>query len=317
MKAIVTTQYGDAEVLLPQDVVRPVVEDDDVLVQICAASVNPIDWKVRKGEFKFLTGRTPPRILGNDYAGIVVDVDKCVTSYRPGDEVWGFVEAFDRGTYAEFVAVKEEEMGPKPARLSFEEAASLPTVGLTAYQALVHEAGLEEGDHILINGASGGVGLAAVQIAKALGATVTGVCSTRNIQITRDMGADDVIDYTREDVLGCRSCYDVFFDVVSNKSFGQAKDTLKPGGVYVRTLPSFESLALAPVINLFSTKKVRTLDCKASAEDLATLREMADVGTLAPVIENVYRLEDVREAHRRSETGRVVGKLVLEIISSR
>ncbi|MEJ2365604.1 MAG: NAD(P)-dependent alcohol dehydrogenase [Deltaproteobacteria bacterium] len=273
MKAIITSKYGSVEVLQPQDVARPIIADDEILVQVHACSVNPIDWKVRRGDFKILTGRKPPRILGEDYAGIVAEVGSKITRYQPGDAVWGFVETFKRGTYAEFVKVKAEEIGPKPENLSFEETACLPLVGLTAYQALIQGGRLKKGDHILINGASGGVGLAGVQIAKARGCKVTGVCSTNNLQ-----------------------------------------RTLKPGGIYVRTLPSFESLILGPLLNLIRAKKVRVLDCKASAKDLAILRDLVENGNLVPIIEKVYPLEQVRAAHTRSETGRVVGKLVLKVV---
>lgn len=314
MQAIVTNKYGDVEVLQPQDVEKPVIKNDEILVQIHACSVNPIDWKVRSGDFKILTGRKPPKILGGDYAGIVAEVGSQITQYQPGDAVWGFVETFKRGTYAEFVKVKAEEIGPMPKNLSFEEAASLPLVGLTAYQALVYAGRLKKGYHILVNGCSGGVGLAAMQIAKALGGKVTGVCSTNNLQLARKMGANDVIDYTKQDVLKCLGIYDIFFDVVANKSFSQAKMTLKPAGIYIRTLPSFEAMVLGPLINVVSAKKVKTMDCKASAKDLALLKEMVEDGKLVPLIEKVYPLDQVHTAHRRSETGRVVGKLVLKVI---
>lgn len=313
MKAIITRKYGGIEVLEYQEVENPVLKENEILVQVYACSVNPIDWKVRKGDFKIITGIKPPKILGNDYAGIVAEVGAQVTKYKPGDAVWGFVEAFNRGTYAEFVKVKEEEIGPKPQTLSFEEAASIPLVGLTAYQAFIYTAQLKKGDHIIVNGSSGGVGLAAVQIAKALECKVTGVCSTKNLQLTKEMGADEAIDYTKESVLQYRQRYDIFFDVVANQSFSQAKVTLKSGGTYVRTLPSFRTMILGPLLNPFGAKKAKTMDCKPSAGDLAMLKQMVESGKLIPVIEKVYPLEQVQEAHIRSESGRVVGKLVLNV----
>lgn len=314
MKAIVTSEYGGVEVLKPQEVAKPVIKDDEILVQVHACSVNPIDWKVRRGDFKILTGLKPPRILGGDYAGVVAEVGRQVTAHKVGDAVWGFIEAFNRGTYAEFVKVKEAEIGPMPKNLSFAEAASIPLVGLTAYQGLVYVGRLKKGDHILINGCSGGVGLAGVQIAKALECQVTGVCSTKNLQLARKMGADEVIDYTKQDVLKSEEMYDIFFDVVANQSFSQAKITLKPGGIYVRTLPSFESMILGPLLNVFSAKKVKVMDCKARAKDLATLKEMVENGWLVPLVEKVYPFNQVQAAHARSETGRVVGKLVLQMV---
>jgi NADPH:quinone reductase-like Zn-dependent oxidoreductase len=314
MRAVVTQQYGDVDVLNVQEVERPTIGKDEILVRVHACSVNPIDWKVRQGNFRILTGLRPPHILGGDYAGVVVEVGRKITAYQPGDAVWGFVDTFQRGTYAEFVAVREEEIGPKPANLSFVEAAALPTVGLTAYQALLHYGHIREADHVLVNGSSGGVGLSAVQIARALGGRVTGVCSTRNLQTVMAMGADDVIDYTRKDLFNGGPNYDIFFDVVSNRSFKQARTKLKPSGIYVRTLPSLQSMVLGPFVNLVSAQKVKAFDCKASAQDLAALRQMVEAGRLAPIIENVYRLDQVRTAHRRSETGHVVGKLVLQVV---
>ena len=314
MRAIVTQQYGDVDVLNVREIERPSIRGDEILVRVHACSVNPIDWKVRKGDFRILTGLKPPRILGSDYAGVVVEVGHRITAYRPGDAVWGFVDTFQRGTYADFVVVKAEEIGPKPANLSFVEAASLPTVGLTAYQALVHYGRMRKADHVLINGSSGGVGLSAVQIARALGGRVTGVCSTRNLQTVMAMGADDVIDYTRQDIFNDGPSYDIFFDVVSNQSFTRARTRLKPSGIYVRTLPSLQSMVLGPFVNLVSARKVKVFDCKASARDLATLRQIVEAGSLVPVIENVYRLDQVRVAHQQSETGHVVGKLVIQIV---
>lgn len=313
MKAIITSNYGGVEVLQHKDVVKPVITDNEILVQIHACSVNPVDWKVRRGDFKILTGWNPPKILGGDYAGVVAEVGQQVTTYAPGDAVWGFVETFKRGTYAEFVKVKTKEIGPKPQNLSFEEAASLPLVSLTAYQALVYSGKLKKGDHVLINGASGGVGLAAIQISKALGSTVTGVCSSKNLTLVKEMGADEIIDYTKQNVLNHKEQYDIFFDVVANKSFAQAKRTLKPGGIYIRTLPSFETIVLGSLLNPFRDKKAKIMDCKASSKDLAVLEEMAENDKLVPLIEKIYPLEQIREAHTRSETGHTVGKLVLKV----
>jgi NADPH:quinone reductase-like Zn-dependent oxidoreductase len=314
MQAVVTRQYRDVDVLNIQEVKRPTIGEGEILVRVYACSVNPIDWKVRRGDFRILTGLRPPRILGGDYAGVVVEVGSGITAYQPGDEVWGFIDTFQRGTYAEFVAVKAQEIGPKPTNLSFVEAAALPTVGLTAYQALLHYGRMSETDHVLVNGSSGGVGLSAVQIAHVLGGRVTGVCSTRNLRTVMAMGADDIIDYTRQDLFNGGPDYDIFFDVVSNRSFAQARTKLKPSGIYVRTLPSLHSLVLGPFVNLVRAQKVKVFDCKASAQDLAALRQMVEVGSLVPVIENVYRLDQVRAAHRRSETGHVVGKLVLQVV---
>jgi NADPH:quinone reductase-like Zn-dependent oxidoreductase len=318
MKAIITDKYGGAEVLTLQEVERPAIKDDEILVRVHACSVNPIDWKVRRGDLKIMTGIIrPPKILGRDYAGVVDEVGGRVTHYKAGDAVWGFVGSLKRGTYAEFAGVKEGEIGLKPENLSFEEASSIPLAGTAAYQALVYSGRLKKGDHVLVNGCSGGVGLAALQIAKALECKVTGVCSTGNLDLARKMGADEVIDYTTHDVLANKGAYDIFFDVVANKSFSRAKVTLKPGGTYVSTVPTPKSMVLGPLINMLGSKKGKNLLSKASAKDLAVLKEMVENRKLVPVIEKVYPLDQVdqvQEAHTRSETGRVVGKLVLKVV---
>lgn len=314
MKAIVTNKYGSVDVLEYQEVEKPAIKNDEILVQVHACSVNPVDWKIRRGDVKWLTGRKPPRILGGDYAGVVAEAGKGVRGYKAGDAVWGMVHAFKGGTYAEYVKVKKEEICLKPENLSFEEASSIPLVGLTAYQSLICKGRLKKGDHILVNGCSGGVGLAGLQIAKALECKVTGVCSTSNLQLAQKAGADYVIDYTKEDVFKSKVMYDIFFDAVAKKSFSQAKTILKEGGTYVTTVPSLQSLVLGPFTNMVSTRKVKTIFVKPSTKDLAILKEIVEDGKLVPVVEKVYPLNGVREAHTRSETGRVVGKLVLKVV---
>lgn len=313
MNAIVTHEYGSVEVLNVQDVERPKITDDEILIRVHACSVNPVDWKIRRGDVKVLTGRKPPSILGGDYAGIVAEVGSQITGYKTGDAVWGMVNAFKGGTYAEFLKVNNGEIGLKPENLSFEEAASLPLVGLTAYQALVYQGRLRKGCHVMINGCSGGVGLAGLQIARALECRVTGVCSTKNLELAKNMGADRVIDYTRENIHKEKNAYDIFFDAVGNQSFLNVRAALTSGGTYVSTLPTFQTLILGPMMNIISTKKMKKVLVKPNAKDLAILREMAENGRLVAVIEKIYPLDRVREAHQRSETGRVVGKIVLKV----
>jgi len=313
MKAVTTTQYGGVDVLRLQEIKNPVIEKDEILIKIHAASVNPIDWRVRKGSYKFLTGRRPPTILGNDFAGIVVDIGNDISTYKIGEAVWGFVEAFDRGTYAEYVKVREQEISRMPNNLNFEEAASIPTVGLTAYQALMKLGNLQPDNFVLINGCSGGVGTAAIQIAKAAGAKVFGVASTKNLDYAKKLGTDFPIDYTKSDVLSFTNCYDIFFDVASNKTFFQARDTLKKNGIYILALPSIQSMIFSPLINLLSSKKFKTFDCKSNTDDLLALKELVENNMLLPVIENTYSLEQIRDAHTKSESGHVVGKLVIKI----
>jgi len=313
MKAIITQKYSDVEVLEQQEVEKPAIQDNEVLVRVNAFSVNPVDWKIRRGDLKLLIGRRPPRILGGDYAGVAAEVGKQITDFKIGDEVFGMVNAFKGGTYAEFVRVKKAEIAPKPQNLNFEEAASIPLVSLTAYQSLVREGQLRQAHHVMVNGCSGGIGLSGVQIAKALGGGVTGVCSTKNLELAKEMGADQVIDYTKEDALKEKEAYDIFLDAVGNRSFSQAKTTLKRHGIYVTTLPSFQSMVLAPLINLLSSRKMKKILVTPSKRDLVVLKEMAESGKLVPVLEKVYPVDQIRQAHARSETRRVVGKIVVKI----
>ncbi len=314
MKAIITEKYGDVDVLGQQEVEKPAIKEDQILVRVHAFSINPVDWKIRRGDLKLLVGRRPPQILGGDYSGAVAEVGKQITNFKIGDEVFGMVNAFKGGTYAEFVSVKKEEIAPKPQNLNFEEAASLPLVSLTAYQSLVYKGQLQQGDHVMINGCSGGVGLSGLQIAKTLGGRVTGVCSTKNLELGKKMGADDIIDYSNEDVLKEKNAYDIFFDAVANRSFFQVKETLKPHGIYVTTLPSFQSILLGPLINVLGSKKLKKIMVAPRRKDLAVLKEMAENGKLVPVLEKVYSMDQIREAHTRSETGRVVGKVVVKVV---
>jgi NADPH:quinone reductase-like Zn-dependent oxidoreductase len=314
VKAIITEKYGDVDVLEQQEVEEPAIQEDKILVRVHSFSINPVDWKIRRGDLKLLVGRKPPKILGGDYTGIVAEVGKQIPSYKIGDEVFGMVNAFKGGTYAEFVRVKKEEIALKPLNLNFEEAASLPLVSLTAYQSLVQKGQLQPGHHVMINGCSGGVGLSGLQIAKALGSKVTGVCSVKNFEMAKKMGADHIIDYSKEDILKEKNVYDIFFDAVGNQSFSQVKETLKPHGIYVTTLPSFHSIVLGPLINLLGSKKLKKLLVSPRSKDLAVLKEMAENGKLVPVLEKVYSMDQIREAHSRSETGRVVGKIVVKVV---
>lgn len=319
MKAIVTTKYGSAEVLKIREVEKPKIKDNEILVNVKAFAINPVDWKVRRGDIKILTGRKPPKILGSDYSGIITELGRQVSKYKIGDEVYGNLHAFKGGAYAEFLSVNENFTCLKPENLSFEEAASLPIAALTSYQSLVHKGKVRKDDYVMINGCSGGVGIYGVQIAKALGCMVAGVCSTKNVETIKKIGVDNAIDYTKEDILKEKEAYDIFLDAVGNQSFSKVKDTLKSGGTYVTTLPSFEAFILAPFINVFSLKKIKKVMItpgKKCAEDLEVLKNMTESGKIIPIIEKIYPVDEIQEVHARSESGRAVGKLVIKGFSN-
>ena len=313
MKAVVTTAYGSEEVLKIQDVPDPSIGPDGILVKIHACSVNPIDWKIRKGDVKIVTGRKPPKILGGDYAGVVQEVGSAIADYRPGERVWGHINAVKGGAYAELIAVKAEDIGHMPASLSFEEAASVPLAGLTAYQALTKFGRLNSGHHVLVNGCSGGVGSMAVQFAKALGATVTGVVSTRNLDLAVKLGCDHVINYQTENVLAASAKYDIFFDAVGSEPFRLARKTLSVGGRYITTLPTPMLLFRSAVLNPFRSQKELSFLVKSSGSDLADIAKMVRSEKFVPIVDRVFDLENVKEAHRHSATGKAVGKIVLRV----
>jgi len=312
MKAVFYNRYGSPKVLEIGELEQPKINEDEVLVQAYASSVNPVDWKIRKGDMKIFTGKKFPKGVGADIAGKISALGKNVTEFKIDDEVYGKLGGFKGSAYAEYVVSKPEDLAPKPTNLDYNESASVPLAALIAYQALVNHGELTKGSRVLINGCSGGVGHLGVQIAKALGAEVTGVCSTKNVKLSKKLGADKVIDYTKENVTVNKEKYDIFFDAVANQSYGKIKPILNKNGRYVTTLPSV-GVILNSVTGLLSSKKAKMINAKSNPQDLQQITKWIEDGKVKPVIDKVYSLEDVREAHRHSETGRVVGKLVISI----
>ncbi len=313
MKAIVTTGYGFVGVLEIQEVPKPQISEDEILVEVRAASINPLDVKIRDGRFKMMTGRTPPKVLGVDYAGVVVEVGKEVSTFQVGDEVFGMLDGFRtrEGSYAEYIKAKPAGMSLKPKNLTFDEAASLPLVSLTAYQALVELGDLQGGEQVLINGATGGVGSAAVQIAKAFGAEVTAVCRSQNCYFAQELGASRVIDYTQEDPHRSERPYDVIFDTVGNLDFGRCKSILKEDGLYVSTDAPVSLLILSPLANLLRRKKMKILLSRPNGSMLKVIREMVEYGELKAHLFKRFIMDEIHDAHLLMEQGGFRGKLVL------
>ena len=324
MKAITQQKYGSPDVLELQEVDKPVVKDDQVLVRIQAASVNPLDWHFLRGTprlARLVMGLLKPKkkILGADIAGRVEAVGRNVTQFQPGDEVFG--DSFERGlgAFAEYVCVTENALVLKPTGTTFEEAAAVPVAALTALQALRDKGQIQPGQKVLINGASGGVGTFAVQIGKSFGAEVTGVCSTRNLDMVRSIGADQVIDYTQEDFTQNGQSYDLIIDAVGNRSVSDLKRTLSPKGTCV--IVGFSSLALlfqaiflGPVMSLIGSKKIGLMGTmKPNSKDLNILKELLDAGKVVPVIDRRYPLRQVAEAIRYLEEGHARGKVIITV----
>jgi NADPH:quinone reductase-like Zn-dependent oxidoreductase len=319
MKAVVHREYGSPDVLAVEELAKPSIGGDGVLVRVRAAAANPIDCRLMRGKPAFLramSGLSRPKDgrLGFDLAGEVESVGERVTRFGPGDEVFGC----SRGAFAEYVAAKEDALAPKPAGFSHEQAAALGVAALTALQALRDRGKLQSGQEVLINGASGGVGTFAVQIAKALGARVTGVCSTVNLDFVRGLGADEVIDYTREDFTRRSGRYDLLLDTAASRSPSDCKRVLRPGGVGVLVgAPhgSWPALAyvLAAVAASLRRPKVALFLARSDAEDLRVLKELGEAGKVVPVIDRTYPLGAAAEALRYLEQGHARGKVILTL----
>ena len=323
MKAIVIDRYGEPDVLRLEEVDKPVAGDGQVLVRVRASSINPYDWHFLTGRpklFRAAFGLLRPRhrILGADLAGQVEAVGPNVTRFVPGDEVYGLTTA---GAYAEYVAVAEAELAPRPVNLTFEQAAAVPLAGGTALQAIRDRGRVQPGQKVLINGASGGVGTFAVQIAKADGAEVTGVCSTGNVDLVRSIGADHVIDYTRDDFTSNSPRYDLLLDNVGNRSLSEYRRALQPKGMYLASHGQPEHTWLGPMLFLaraamlspFVGQTLTAFNARPRTEDLHTLKGLIEAGTLTPVIDRAYPLAEVPEAFRYLEQWHARGKVVITI----
>lgn len=324
MKAIVYHEYGPADVLKLAEVAKPAPKDDEVLIRIHATSVTTGDVNMRGFTFvprgfglisRLMFGYRRPNkaILGVEFAGEIEAVGKNVTLFKAGDQVFG-LDGAGIGAYAEYKCMPESGgLALKPAGLTYEEAAAIPNGALTALTFLKKLANLRPGQQILVNGASGSVGSAAVQIAKHLGAEVTGVCSAANASLVKSLGADHVIDYTREDFTRSGRVYDVIFDTVGKTSLAQCRNVLAPGGLFLASaggLPEFVQMLWT---SLVGGQKVLAGISSESAEDLALVKELVETGELRPVIDRRYPLEQTAEAHRYVDTGRKKGNVVITL----
>ncbi|MEU4332893.1 NAD(P)-dependent alcohol dehydrogenase [Nonomuraea dietziae] len=321
MKAIVYEKYGSADVLRYTDADKPSVGDDEVLVRVSAASINHGDLfamrgSPRLGRLAFGIGRPRQNVLGRAVAGTVDAAGRDVTRFKVGDEVFG--EVNQRG-FAEYVAAKQTLLAAKPAEVTFEQAATLPVAAETALRALRLGA-VAPGGKVLVNGASGGVGTFAVQLAKTLGAQVTGVCSTRNVDLVRSIGADHVIDYTREDVTRGKVLFDAVIDLVGNHRLSAFRRVLTPKGVYVSSsgnggpvLGPIPRLVAAALVSPFVSQRLRGLFATLDVEDLAHLAALVVAGRITPVIERTYPLCETPDAIRSLEAEHARGKIVLTV----
>jgi len=320
MKAIVYERYGSPDMLKLQEMPKPTPGAGEVLVKLHATALNAADWHMLRADpflVRFEAGLTAPkrRVLGADIAGQVEAVGAGVTQFRPGDEVYGEITSCGWGGFAEYVCARETCLAPKPANLTWEEAAAVPMAAMTALQALRDKANVQAGQSVLIHGAGGGVGTFAVQLAKVFGAEVTAVCGPRNIQRVRDLGADHVIDYTQQDFAQGGQQYDVILAVNGSRALTDYRRALRPGGQYVMiggsTGQMFQALLLGPLFSLAGGRKMGNLLAHVSQQDLIYLRDLIEAGRITPIIDRCYPLEQVPDAMRYLEEGHAGGKIVI------
>lgn len=313
MKAMVRRNYGSADALALQEIDAPTLADDEVLIRVHAASVNPLDWHFLRGTpfvIRLMGGLVRPKrkILGADVAGMVEAVGATVTRFQPGAET--FAECSQLGAFAEYVSVPEDRVVLKPANVTFEQAAAVPVAALTALQGLRDKGRIQPGHKVLINGAAGGVGAFAVQIAKSFGADVTGVCSTCNLEMVGSLGADQVIDYTREDFTQADARYDLVFDVFGNHSLSEYRRILNPEGAFVAAAGSLlRTLRIA----LIGRKRMVWFIADPNLDDMTFLRELLETGKVTPVIDRRYPLSELPDAIRYLEEGHAQGKVIITV----
>jgi NADPH:quinone reductase-like Zn-dependent oxidoreductase len=319
MKAIVYEEYGQPDVLHITEVAKPVPGDDEVLVKIHAVSINYVDWHVMTGKsilLRSMNGLFKPRkkILGDDIAGVVESVGPEVKHFKQGDAVFGICDA---GGFAEYRCLPETSLALKPTSMTFEQAAAIPTAGITALQGVRDQGQVQSDQKVLIIGASGGVGMYAIQVAKSLEAHVTGVCSSRKMDFVRSIGADQVIDYTKHDFTQIEAGYDFIFAIAGDQSVFEYQRALLPGGTLVcaggSTRQYFQALLLGPFISLYSGKKFKSMFGNPTREDYQVLIELFESGKLNPNIDKIFPLSEVPAAMRYYGEGNVTGKIVINV----
>ena len=320
-KAVVYREYGSPDVLHCEDVEKPSPGDDEVLIRIRAAAANPLDYHLMSGAFLMrpMTGLRKPKTTrpGVDFAGEVEAIGRNVARFRPGDAVYGAL----RGAFAEYGCALETRLALKPANLTFEQAAAIPVAGLTALQGLRDKGRLQPGQNVLINGAAGGVGTFAVQIAKSFGASVTGVCSTRNLDLVRSLGADHVVDYTRDDFTRSAQRYDLIFDCVGNHPFSACRRVMPPKGTFVaigvrpggRLMGPLPYLLKVFMSSPFVSQRVVFFIAKITTDDLAALNELIEANKVTPIVDRRYPLCETPEAIRYLKEGHARGKVVITV----
>ncbi len=312
MKKVIYNSYGNENVLEIIETPVPVPNDDQVLVKVKAVSVNPLDWKVRNGSMKMITGSKFPKEAGADFSGIIENAGASIKHFKKGDEVFGCLPAFKGGALAEYIVTAETAISHKPATISFEQASTLPVAGCTSYKIFDKFVEVKPGTEILINGASGGTGMYATQLAKLKGAIVTSVVSTRGVELVKKWGSDFVVDYKKESILDSKKLYDVVIDLSGKLPFAKAKHLMKPKSVYVTPVPIAKEIIGGFFHNLVSRKKIRVLFAKLSQPYFEALKKHIADG-LDIVISKTYPMSDVQKAYKETQAEGLLGKVVITI----
>lgn len=311
MKVVIIKKYGVANELQTVEMPKPSLKPNEVLVKNYYTSVNPWDYKVRNGSMKIFTGNKFPKILGTESSGVIEQMGSDVKGFKIGDRIIA-ITGVKIGSYAEYIAIPETFVAKLPDNVSFEEGTTLPVVASTAYNALHLLGKIKPHDEVLINGAYGGVGIAAVQLAKLAGAKVTAVCSTNNIKKVEALGVDTIIDYTKQNVYLLNKQFDIVFDTVSTLDFGKTKAILKKKGIMINTLPSPKGM-LTQFFTSFGSKKFKSIMNKPTAENISILANLVANKKLKVIIDREYTLDELPKAHEYSETGKAKGKILIKI----
>jgi NADPH:quinone reductase-like Zn-dependent oxidoreductase len=310
MKAAIIEKYGDPDVIRIADMEKPVPGPGEVLIKVYAASVNPVDWKVRKGNLKMMLSKKFPKVLGIEFAGVVDEVGQDVNGFNKGQRVFAG-KGYEGGGYAEYAIAEAERIVEIPDNVSFEEASTMAVAGMTALQGLRNKGRIKPGMDVIVNGASGGVGTYAVQIAKVLGAKVTAVCSAKNFDLLKGLGADVLIDYKETDFTRLPKKYNIVFDAVGYRTFWQTRRVLKKRGIYVNISPSIPLYITSLITRLNPGKKSKGFMLKPDIDDLKEVMMMISEKKIRVVIDRTFPLEKLADAHHYSESERARGKIVI------
>lgn len=312
MKAIIYNEYGGIEVLKMVDIPASNLKDNQVHIKIKSVSINPLDWKIRKGEMKMMAGSKFPKQIGVDFAGVIEKISTSVTKFKIGDEVFGAVNVMKEGSLADYIAIDVKSIWPKPKQISFAQAASIPTVGAAAYKAIEELANVSAGTEILINGCTGGVGMMAIQLAKQKGAKVTGVCGTSGIEFAKKWGCDAVIDYSKTDIRNLSEQFDIVLELSGKLKYKEVKKIMKPDSVFINTIPQLIDILKSPFVNIGRSKKNKILLGSPSTINMNYIIKAIEKG-LHIEVSKTFDFVNYKDAYQYAEKGGFVGKVTFEI----